>query len=167
MDNAPILTPGHGPAAPGLSSHELDAVRARRASLRQAVLAVKEVLRTPPDGAAAVPAGALLGAVTDLADVWATHSAETESADGVLAQVLNDSPRLAPAIDRLRREHGQVAEALATAGRALVALAPGVQLDPVTGVPDLVRALDTVDRHRRDGRNLLHDAYHVDLGLGE
>ena len=167
MDNAPILTPDPGPTASGLTSHELDAVRARRASLSRAASTLKEVLRTPQETGVPVRAGILLGAVVGLADVWATHSEQTGGPDGVLAQVLTDCPRLAPAIARLRREHVEVSVALATARRQLEALPADAGTDPATDVPALTAALTAVERHRRDGRTLLHDAYQVDLGLGE
>jgi len=165
MDNAPIISPDPGPATTGLTARELDAVRARRASLRQASRTAWDVLRA--DGGPPAHAGALLEAVDVLGGVWATHSAETESPDGVLAQVLADCPRLAHAITRLRQEHEQVAQALAAVHRQLAAAPSDAPVDPATGVPALANALDTVERHRRAGRELFHNAYQVDLGLGE
>jgi hypothetical protein len=176
MDNAPILTPGHGPTASGLSPHELEAVRARRASLRRSAEAVREVLEQPPAGDRPGSAGAVRAAVERLVEVWTAHSVATSGPDGVLEQVLADSPRLAPAIGRLRREHDEIALALDAARRLLATAppAPGVPAPdvpapdvPAPGVTELLKALHAIDRHRRDGRELLHNAYQVDLGLGE
>lgn len=150
MDNAPIISSDQG-----LTERELQAVRARRASLRRATAAVTEVLRTPSEGG-------LQTALDELERVWARHTTATEAPDGVLDQVLADSPRLAPAIARLRREHGEVAAQLRDARRALAGDPP----DPAARAA-LERMLAAVNRHRRDGRELLHNAYQVDLGLGE
>jgi hypothetical protein len=177
MENAPVLGPYPDPMSGGLSTSELDAVRARRAGLRRASRAVREVLRTPPGSVAALTQPPLEAALAELAEVWARHTAQTEADDGVLAQVLADCPRLAPAIGRLRREHAAVAEALAAVAGALAAVraepgtadavAVAAEPGPVPAATGLDRLLDTVEKHRRAGRELLYEAYQVDLGLGE
>lgn len=158
MDDAPmIVTPG--PVGPGLSRQELAAVRARRAGLRRAVAAAREALAAPAEGGRGPLPGPLEEALAQLERVWAEHTAGTESPHGVLAQVVADCPRLAPAVERLRAEHATVAAGLAAART------PG---DPggTPAAPGLAALLDAVDRHRRAGRDLLHEAYQVDLGLG-
>jgi hypothetical protein len=166
MDNAPI--PGQetlaatAPGPPDLDL-DLDAVRARRTSLRVTCAAVRRLLPDDTHGAAPVPADRLLEAVTDLDRIWTTHTGETESADGMLAQILHDCPRLAPSVGRLRREHRIVAAELRIVEHRLAAVPAGGPADP-RGVTHL---LDAVEAHRRAGRELIYDAYHVDLGLGE
>jgi hypothetical protein len=155
MDTAPI--PGPDTLAVPLTVDlpvDLDAVRARRASLRLACARVRQRL----DGTAAD----LLEVVTDLDRLWATHTAETEGADGMLGQVLVDCPRLAPVVLRLRREHETVAADLREVGRRLAATPAGA-----AELHDVVRTLAAVEAHRRASRELIYDAYHVDVGLGE
>jgi hypothetical protein len=131
----------------------------------------------PGDEPAAGPAQ--LAALDQLQAVWTEHSAVTEQPGGMLAQIVTDCPRLAPAADRLRHEHATVSQALAA---ARAALDPGTSSPPGsgtagqaaetdtggTGASSLLRAVaDAVDRHREAGRSLLYEAYQVDLGLGE
>ena len=165
MNNAPIISPDPGDVAHHLSQHDVEEVRARRASLRRAGAGVRELLRGPGPGAPA-SGGAVLAAVRELGQVWARHTAATEAGDGMLAQILGDSPRLSPAVGRLRREHEAVTDALRAVERLLAQAGPEAPVGPPAG-PALDRLLDAVDRHRRDGRRLIYDAYQVDLGLGE
>src|SRR5690242_202206 len=108
MNNAPIIgqeAVAVTATAPLELDLDLEAAKARRESLRHACARVRRLLPGDPAGGAA----ALLAAVTDLDRTWRTHTAETESPDGMLAQVLHDCPRLAPSVRRLRREHEVVA----------------------------------------------------------
>jgi hypothetical protein len=169
MDRTPILVPRPGPLPelgtgldPGSPPAEPDALLRRRAGLRRASDTIRVVLREP------CPPRLVPAAVARLDEVWARHVSGTESPDGVLEQILTDCPRLAPVIGRLRRQHREVTDALTVVRRRLTE-APEADHATVAAavVPVLFRVLDVVDRHRREGRRLLHDAYHVDLGLGE
>jgi hypothetical protein len=159
MDNAPIL---HQVPA-GLTERAVEEVQARRASLRQACAGVREAVRTSSGGA---PAGAVLTSVQQLGIVWRRHTVDTERPEGVLEQILADCPRLSPTVSRLRREHQALADALRAMERLLDPPVT-VPVDPVAPMPALTELLQAVDRHRRHGRELIYDAYHVDLGLGE
>jgi hypothetical protein len=161
MNNAPILKHMSGAPVPGLAHRGVEEVQARRASLHGACAGVREALRSPDRPGD----GAVLAAVRELARVWRAHSSETERRDGVLDQVLADCPRLSPTVGRLRHEHQVVSEKLRAVERLLDA--PPLRPGPDPALPVLTRVLTAVDRHRRDGRNLLYDAYQVDLGLGE
>lgn len=164
MDNAPIMSPDPGRTASGLSPQELDEVRARRASVRRAAGRLRQVLDLERDTATA---GDALAAVRDLDQVWRTHTRVTESPDGMLAQVVTDCPRLAPAVERARHEHVVVAAALDAVCGRLAGQPPDAPVGAGIDRPALLRLLTAVDRHRRNGRDLIYQAYHVDLGLGE
>ncbi|HEY6796227.1 MAG TPA: hypothetical protein VI248_16250 [Kineosporiaceae bacterium] len=149
---------------PGLTDHDVEAVQARRASLRRACAGVQEALRTPGGPGE----GAVLAAVRELRHIWHVHTSDTERRDGVLDQVVADCPRLSPAVGRLRHEHQVVAESLRAVERLLDETAAEPHADGAgEALPTLTGVLDTVDRHRRMGRDLLYQAYNVDLGLGE
>jgi len=155
MESAPITSPGvplPAQETAGIPREELDAARVRRASLRRAAAGVRDA--TGP--------AELSAAADELRQVWTAHTEDTESPDGMLAQIVQDCPRLSPAVERARAEHGRIAAALdAVRSR----LEPGVELSD--GVRSAVEAvLGAVDRHRLDGRQLIYDAYAVDLGLG-
>ena len=169
MENAPILNQqpeALAPrAAPALPEPEVHRVRARRAGLHRASVETRELLGATADGGPAP--SALHAAVVRLDVVWADHAAATEAADGILAQVVTDCPRLAPAVARLRRDHATVAAALLAVERLLAPGDEGDAPDAPAARTALGHVLDGVDRHRRAGRLMLHECYQVDLGLGE
>lgn len=170
MDNAPIISPDPGTTASGLSPEELDEVRARRASVRRAAARLRELLDRvpgPDEEGAAVTAGTALAAVRNVDRVWRNHTSVTESPDGMLAQIVADSPRMAPAVDRARHEHEVVAATLSTVCGRLAGLPADSPIDDGIDRPALLRLLTAVDRHRLNGRDLIYQAYQVDLGLGE
>jgi hypothetical protein len=164
--------------APTSTAPDLLAVRTRRASLSRAGANVNDLLHahgsgTPggrpgeliielPTRTSALSPNQLIEAVTELVEVWHTHSADTEAPGGILTQILDDSPRLASMIDRLRREHEIIGTAL---GGILRRLEAGADCHAVEAT--LVTVLADINRHRRDGRELIYSAYNVDLGLGE
>jgi hypothetical protein len=162
-DNAQVTSPDHDDTVSGLTTHEVEVVRARRASLRRAVTEVRRMLGTPDGGAGADGgADAVLIALAQLDRVWDNHTRVTESPDGMLEQILADAPRLSPEVARLRAEHASVAVALAAVQQQLAG-----QPRQARQSPELSRALDAVDRHRREGRELIYRAYQLDIGLGE
>lgn len=142
---------------------DLSATRARRVSLRRTCEHVRRLLTAPPEGAPLPPSGALALATADLSRHWYDHVAATEAPDGLLAQIVTDSPRLAPMADRLRRQHPDVTVRLEAVRRQLDGGDP--DLDAL--LPRIAELLAVIDRHRRDGGELIHRAYNIDIGLGE
>lgn len=139
----------------------LDAVRARRARLIEATDAVEEALVTHPEGTIAWRSS-VRACVAALARAWDLHTRGSEQSDGLLAQLEVDVPNLAPKVQRMRREHRQVAEAL----RGTL-----VRIDDPTARTDAVReavgsCLGLVETHRRRGGALVDEAYRVDIGGG-
>ncbi|MEZ5117783.1 MAG: hypothetical protein R2737_16100 [Candidatus Nanopelagicales bacterium] len=98
-----------------------------------------------------------------LSDRMWEHRAAVEGPGGLHSQILADEPRLAAQIDRLEREHSDLADRL-LATRLLVGRHAG---DPrraatvVTAVADLLARLRS---HQRRAREIVYDAYLVDLG---
>ena len=107
----------------------------------------------------------LRGAVLAMIDALAVHIDETEQPTGLYDEIMADTPRLAPAVDRLRREHvalmGQAAELIK------VAAVPPSSIDVARLRDDAVALVGAVERHQRRGLDLLYDFYQVDLGIGE
>jgi hypothetical protein len=143
---------------------DMSAVRARRASLRRVSGRVAELLAA---SAAMPPAGGpaeLMAAANELLWVWHSHVESTERSGGVLQQLVDDAPRLALRVRRLRDEHAQVAQRLQLADDGLRLLsAESVE----AAQRHLAEALTVIGRHRREGGELLYQAYQVDLGSGE
>jgi len=140
---------------------DVSAVRARRANLRKASSRVEEALSVPVQDRAADWVGDLAAVVAELSLAWESHVALTESPDGLLEQITVDAPRLSSTVARLRREHVDVATRLRTAGE-LLRSGDESGLEPARR--ELSAVLLRIGRHRRDGGELIHQAYQIDIG---
>lgn len=98
-----------------------------------------------------------------LDDALATHRADVEGPGGLHAQVLNDAPRVAPAVARLEIEHDRLADQIRE-----VRLRVGVISGDPEGVPEAVEATRQLvlrlRRHQVEAEDLVHEAYRVDIG---
>ncbi len=98
-----------------------------------------------------------LARLADLDRLYTEHIRLTEGADGLYAEVLDSSPRLARYVRLLIRDHVLIAEAFAV-------------LRECAGEPAPTLRRRTADlealwcRHRQRGADLLHAAYITDIG---
>ncbi len=97
----------------------------------------------------------------DLRDALTRHIAITESDDGLLAQIVDDSPRLVPEVDIILAEHSELCEAVDLAADIVHMADPERIYDIRTTVLDLLGRLYA---HRQHGADLVYDAYSVDIG---
>ena len=144
---------------------ELDAVRIRRAELRESLDHLERCLAAPASGRAVVWGEAVHDALATLASDFGAHVEVTEGPDGLHQAILSRDLRLANAVDRLTAEHAEMADKVA----ALVADSQ----PPVTG-PDVdelreraTSLLGRLVRHRQIGADLIYEAYHTDVGGNE
>lgn len=93
-----------------MNADVLDQARMRRAELHGALLALEAALATP----AGRPEWARGGraALAGLREAFDDHRALAEAHCGLFEQVLADAPRLAPTVERLRREHVELARTI-------------------------------------------------------
>jgi hypothetical protein len=87
----------------------------------------------------------------------------TEAAGGLYEEILENAPRLANRVKRLRREHADITAAI----RSGSAETQAATQDPgrVEALRDhAVRLLADLVRHRKRGLDLVYEAYHVDIG---
>jgi hypothetical protein len=144
---------------------ELDAVRIRRAELRETLNLIEAALAAAARGRAVVWGEAVHASLVMIADDFGTHVEVTEGPDGLHQAILAGDLRLANAVEALTAEHGQMAEEIAT----LVADSRA----PVTpdDVDDLreraTRLLGHLVRHRQRGADLIYEAYGTDIGGGD
>jgi hypothetical protein len=146
----------------------LDAVRARRARLGAAMGALESAIGGPAPGRLDDWTAGIHDALGRLRTALATHIAETEAPDGLLAQVVEQAPRLANAVNRLRDEH----QVLAGEVDALDTLQPPANETGrgpwVTATRDQVLSfLGRLARHRHAGADLLYEAYSVDVSTAD
>lgn len=93
------------------------------------------------------------------------HSSEVESAEGIIAQILEHAPRFTSHAESLYADHRRLA---VQAGQVLELL-HGIGREPDTGGVAALRdavleLLGELNRHRQQGVDLVYDAYNVDIG---
>lgn len=142
----------------------LDAVRARRESLYQALVGLEDALSTPiGDGARWRLRVAM--AVDHAANRIAEHARSTEADDGLLRQVEAESPRLCGRTRRLRDDHERLEKDIHALCVALAEISDedvasrGVQLRN-----QALEFLGLLAAHRQRGADLIYEAYQVDIG---
>jgi hypothetical protein len=144
---------------------ELQAVRVRRAELRENIDAMERALASPARGRAVVWGEAVHASLVLLADDFSAHVEVTEGPGGLHQAILSGDLRLANAVDALTAEHGQIAEEIA----GLVAdSAPPVTPDDVADLRERAnRLLGHLIRHRQQGADLIYEAFETDIGGGD
>lgn len=97
-------------------------------------------------------------ALTELEAALRSHVRQVEADDGLFAQVMEESPHLAPGIDSLRREHNELVLAAHTA----------LRMSADWEASSLRRRVNTLlgrlAIHRQTGAELLFRAYNVEIG---
>jgi hypothetical protein len=130
---------------------ELEAVRVRRAELRETLDALEDVLSTDT-----ATRGELDVALERLSAEFALHVEVTEGPNGLHQAILAGDLRLANQVDALAAEHAEIAAAI----DALIA-APG-------GVAQLRQPAEALVaqlvKHRQRGAELIYEAYETDIG---
>jgi septal ring factor EnvC (AmiA/AmiB activator) len=139
--------------------HALEAARRRRVELQEAVSSV-EIAASSPIGGPNWRSN-LQTELESLRIALEQHVEEVEGAEGLLAQLRDDAPRLINKINRVRDEHPELTQQVADA----IASAKGS-----SGAEDLrsqvLAVLVSIVRHRQRGADLVYEGYHVDIGGG-
>jgi hypothetical protein len=142
----------------------LDALRRRRADLLDSMSALERALAAPAPGRLGAWTERVHVALVELSADFREHIDITESPDGLYRELLTTAPRLSNAVNRLIREHAQIADLVDD----LLAHASGPLVDDVDSVRDLgVVLLGKLAGHRQRGSDLLFEAYSVDVGGDE
>jgi hypothetical protein len=146
-------------------ARELEAVRQRRAELRDTLDAFERSLAAPAADRAVIWGEGLHAALGRLAAEFALHVEVTEGPGGLHQAILAGDLRLANQVAALAGEHGAIAldiAALVTASDAPVT--PG----DVEGIRERgTRLLGRIVRHRQRGADLVYEAYQTDIGGGD
>jgi len=140
----------------------LDAVRLRRAELRESIDAAEQALAAPAGARAVVWGEAVHEAFAALADDFAAHVEVTEGPGGLHQSIMAGDLRLANAVASLTAEHASIAAELA----ALVSdTTPPVSPGDVAAIREHgTRLLGQLVRHRQRGADLVYEAYATDIG---
>lgn len=143
----------------------IEAVRRHRVSLRRAMAHLAETIDAPagrdqPEWCARVVAD-----LDALANAWQTHIATTEGPDGLHEELVDYAPRLAHAVDKLKREHLDLAATVGAARDRVITIG---ESNDVEGARDaLVDLLAGIRRHQHRGADLIYEAYNVDISTGD
>ncbi len=143
----------------------LDAVRIRRDSLYDGVLALERALAAPTGGRPDDWCALLHEQVGALRAVLEAHVAETESDGGFFDDVRDQAPQLLHAVQQLQAEHGPLLAATHDLERAVDAAVPAGDVSTVR-----MAGLDLIQRvleHRHRGAELVYDAYSVDISAAD
>lgn len=150
-------------ANPVVTAHaELDAVRIRRAELRETLNAMEYTLAAPASGRAVIWGEAVHASLVLVADDFSAHVEVTEGPGGLHQSILSGDLRLANAVDALTAEHAQIAEEIA--GLVADSAAPVTPNDVADLRERATSLLGHVVRHRQRGADLIYEAYQTDIG---
>ena len=146
----------HGGAAEG--------ARSRRERLHHVMTALEETLASPARARFRPWREQLVDALHEVHDALRDHVAETEADDGLFVRTLGDAPRLAHAVEHLRRQHVEIS----TQTDELTQRVKQAGEDDVDSLRQLgTNLLVLLARHRQLGADLLYEAYFVDVGVGD
>jgi hypothetical protein len=130
--------------------------REHRAALREAMARVEQALARP---AAADDWGTVVSdRLMELQHALDAHATEVEGSDGILADLLQQAPRLSAGVDQMRSDHHQLAGSLTT----LLGLA--AHLEPHDLRARCLELLADLVRHRQAGADLVYEAFNADIG---
>jgi hypothetical protein len=148
------------------STHaELEALRRKRAELRESMGELEQALAAAATGRAMVWGERVHAALLDVADDWGDHVAVTEGPGGLHESILAASVRLTNGVQALGDEHELIAADIAAAVAASEAPVGAFDVD---GIRDrAVALLGRLSRHRQRGADLIYDAFSLDLGAGD
>jgi|BarGraNGADG00212_1021973.scaffolds.fasta_scaffold11204_4 hypothetical protein len=150
-------------------SAPLETVRRRRAGLRRAMLDLEQAASGAATGRETRWLGDVRAQLDEVDARFASHIAGTEGEDGLYTEVLEVSPRLANAVNRLRAEHDEITAAVtALRGEIDQVVAHGLDDDAVDSLAaareSINRLIARLVRHRQQGADLVFQAYALDIG---
>ena len=146
-------------------SHDLDALRHRRAELRESLGSLEEALAAPASGRAVIWGERVHTALQQLADDFAVHVTLTEGPEGLHAEIQSAAPRLSRAVATLATEHSVLAADIAALVHDTEAPVGDDDIAPVRERGTQV--LGMLVRHRQRGADLVYEAFQTDLGAGD
>jgi len=146
------------------AARDLDALRRRRAELRESLGTLEDAIAAPAASRAVVWGERVHTALLQVADDFAEHIIVTEGPGGLHEQILGGDLRLANAVGTLVEEHVQLAAGIADLVHATDAPVGEADVEPVR--ERSVKLLGTLVRHRQRGADLIYEAFETDIGGG-
>ena len=150
------------PAGSPTDDEAIEALRVRRAELRESMSALEQALAAPAPGRLAAWAERVHVALVELVSDFRAHIAIAQGPNGLYRGILSSAPRLADEVARLTRDHAEI-------NGLIDDLLNRVSAAPANGGAEGVRDLGTVllarlIRFRQRSGDLLYEAYQSDIG---
>jgi hypothetical protein len=143
---------------------DLDAVRRRRAELRESIAMLRTALGEPVH-VAVVWGERVQQELARLVLDFVEHVDVTEGPGGLHATIVEAAPRLSHAADGLTAEHDEIEGEIAALGAVVEApvMAEDVEAIKTQGTKLVAHLV----RHRQRGADLVYEAFEQDLGGGD
>ena len=109
--------------------------------------------------------GRVYESLDDLLEALQAHIDEVEGPDGLLAQIIDEEPRLSAETDEFRREHVELLEACERTRKAI--LGARLVADGARVRRNVTSLLGRLTAHRQRGSDLVYDAYNVDIAASD
>jgi len=146
-------------------SPALEAVAQRREELRDALGEAERAISRPAPGRVGAWTSDVEKALIRLDEAFAGHIVVTEKPGGLYEDLLHRAPRLSRKVDRLREEHGTIAQRLEAIIERVQEGDVDTEVWPLDEVrDDIQRVLGAMVRHRQVGADLIYEAYFIDIG---
>ncbi len=149
---------GHEPTPTLAEAHRL------RVDIHDALVAAEEALSGPASGRAEAWAREVVVALGRLRETIEDHIEVTERPRGLYDEILENAPRLAGAVERLRQEHPALRDATSEAIARLRTTPIGTTWSLEEARDDIQRLFGSIVRHRQHGADLVWEAYNLDIG---
>ena len=150
------------PSPPVPEQAFVEALRRRRAELRESMSALELALASPTPEGQANWTERVHVALVELSADFREHIAITEGPEGLYHELLQAVPRLSAGVARLTRDHAVITRLLDDLLDQ--ASTPPANLD-FEHLRDLgTGLLGTLVRHRQRGSDLVYEAFQIDIG---
>jgi len=140
----------------------IERAKVQRERLAEAADGLERAITRPSADEAAWRNGAG-SALIEVRAALAAHIDAVESDDGLYADIMSRSARLAHSIDRLRSEHTKLGDEI----DELDALLRSADATVDESNESALVLLADISRHRHHGANLVWDSYDLDIGEGD
>jgi hypothetical protein len=140
-------------------------LRVQRDALYEAIVALEAAVTVPAHGRVPQWLEGTRPAFERLDEMFGRHLRVTEAEGGFFETVLEESPRLAHAVQRLRKDHIELGDGIARSRALLDAAATEDDVDAARAA--LLEVVHGLLTHRHRGAELVYEAYHVDLASGD
>ena len=104
-------------------------------------------------------------ALADLSDALEAHVKEVEAPSGLLAEIIDEAPRLGAEVQTMKDEHTDLKDGVMALWNTVTGLPDGITNDKIRR--KATSLLGRLTLHRQKGADLIFDAYNVDIAAAD